>query len=62
MARFDRLEEQNNQQTQLLENHKIEDEKVHEIVTKHQTYFTLVKWLVGPTGVAAIIGSWFYSK
>ena len=59
MARFDTLEKQNKEQTRLLEEHKILDNNVHDIVLKHESYWNVMKWGVGPTGVGAALAAWF---
>lgn len=54
MARFDRIEHQNDEQLRLLSAHIQEDEAVHKVVERHSTYFSIFALGI-PVGVAAIM-------
>lgn len=61
MARFDRLEEQGRDQTQLMRDHALLDEKVHAIVEKHQQYWGFAKWMIAPSGLIGAVVAWVFS-
>jgi hypothetical protein len=57
MARFDTLEKQNKEQLDFLQKHIELDNKVHDVVLKHTSYWNTVKWFVGPAGGLSILGA-----
>lgn len=59
MSRFDTIEDQNKEQSRLLADHAKIDAEVHEIVKRHATYFSFMKWGAGPTGIGAALAAWF---
>jgi len=51
MKRFDTLEQQNHEQLVLLGKHVEEDSKVHTVVERHSTYFSILSLGI-PAGIA----------
>ena len=51
MARFDTLEKQNDEQIKLMGKHIEDDTKVHNVVERHSTYFSILSLGI-PTGIA----------
>jgi hypothetical protein len=54
MDRFDRIEKQNDEQLKLLGKHVDDDAKVHAMVERHSTYFSILTLGV-PVGIAAFL-------
>jgi len=54
MSRLDRIEAQNDQQLKLLGKHVEADDKVHKVVERHSTYFSVLALGI-PVGIAAFM-------
>jgi hypothetical protein len=48
MKRFDTIEKQNDDQLKLLSAHIKEDDRAHEIVERHSTYFAIMSLGIAP--------------
>jgi len=58
MARFDTIEEQNDAQLALLNEHIKVDNAVHAVVVQHSTYWSIMRWSLAAIGglVTSILG------
>lgn len=60
IARFDRVDRDNEEIMKSLAAHIQEDNAVHEVVAKHSTYWSLLLWISGATIIGSV-GTWFKS-